>query len=90
MSIAGSGRVRSLRSLRHPLYSPSGNGDDLKKKEIADILLSDATIQDQNIQSIRFKPAYQRMFEAPKNLAFCNWSTLWNDVRTEIVKIQNQ
>ena len=50
------------------------NGDDLKKKEIADILLSDATIQDQNIQSIRFKPAYQKMFEHHQNLAFCNWS----------------
>jgi len=49
-------------------------GDDLKKKEIADILLSDATVADQNIQSIRFKPAYQKMFEHPKNFAFCNWS----------------
>jgi len=50
------------------------NGDDLKKKEIADILLSDATVSNQNIQSIRFKPAYQKMFEHHQNLAFCNWS----------------
>ena len=50
------------------------NGDDLKKKEIADILLSDATVSNQNIQSIRFKPAYQKMFEHHQNLAFCNCS----------------
>jgi len=50
------------------------NGTDLKKKEIADILLSDATVSNQNIQAIRFKPAYQKMFEHHQNLAFCNWS----------------
>jgi hypothetical protein len=58
------------------------NGDDAKKRELIEILVSDFRVQDQKIQSIRFKPAYQRMFEAPKNLAFCNWSGLRDDYRT--------
>jgi DNA invertase Pin-like site-specific DNA recombinase len=49
------------------------NGDDLKKRELVEILLSDVTVNEQKIQSIRFKPAYQRMFETPKNIAFSNW-----------------
>jgi len=49
-------------------------GDDFKKRELAEILLSDITIKDQKVQQIQFKPAFQRMFLSPKKLDFVAWS----------------
>ena len=49
-------------------------GDDFKKKELTEILLSNFTVKDQNIQQIQFKPAYQKMYLSPKNLDFVAWS----------------
>lgn len=49
-------------------------GDDVKKRELAKILLSDILVKDQNIQQIQFKPAFQRMFLSPKNIDFVSWS----------------
>ncbi len=51
-------------------------GDDLKKKELAEILLSDIKPKDQKVQSIQFKPVYQRMFLSPKNLDYSTWWTM--------------
>ncbi len=62
-------------------------GDDNKKREIAEILLSDVLVKDQKVQSIQFKPAFQRMYLSTKKLDFVAWSGLWNKVRTEIFKM---
>ena len=49
-------------------------GDDNKRRELAEILLSDLTVKDQKVQSIQFKPAYQLMYQSPKNMDFESWS----------------
>ncbi len=49
-------------------------GDDNQKRELAEILLSDVLVKDQKIQSIQFKPAFQRMYLSPKKLDFVAWS----------------
>ena len=49
-------------------------GDDLQKRELAEILLSDVLVKDQKVQEIQFKPAFQRMYLSPKKLDFGAWS----------------
>ena len=49
-------------------------GDDFKKKELTEILLSNFTVKDQNIQQIQFKPIFQKMYLSPKILDFESWS----------------
>ena len=49
------------------------NGDDLKKYELAQILLSNIKILNQKIQQTQFKPEYQLMAEAPKNGDLKEW-----------------
>ncbi len=51
-------------------------GDDFKKKELAEILLSDIKPKDQKVQSIQFKPVYQRMFLSPKTNDYSTWWTV--------------
>ena len=48
-------------------------GDDIKKKELADILLSDIKAKDQKVQQIQFKHIYQKMYLSPKNLDSAGW-----------------
>ena len=48
-------------------------GDDLKKREVAEILLSNLTIQNGIIQQIQFKSYFQLMYSAPKNADFSIW-----------------
>lgn len=48
-------------------------GDDNKKRQLAEILLSNIKIQNRKIQCLQFKRTYQLMFSAPKKLDFSIW-----------------
>lgn len=49
-------------------------GNDLKKRELIEILLSNMTVKEQKIQSIQYKPVYQIMVTTQKKLDYLGWS----------------
>ncbi len=49
------------------------NGDDYKKRELLEILLSNIAIADKKVQSYRFKTEFQLVSEVPKNASLYYW-----------------
>lgn len=49
------------------------DGDDLKKRELLEILLSNITISDKKVQSYQFKTEFQLVSELPKNAVIADW-----------------
>lgn len=49
------------------------DGNDFKKRELLEILLSNITIADKKVQSYQFKPEFQMVSELPKNAVLADW-----------------
>jgi len=77
MALEGKGTIeQTKKAFLTALYAEKDFlcGNDFKKRELIEILLSNMTVKEQNIQSIQYKPVYQIMVTTQKKLDYLGWS----------------